>query len=172
MSWSPGSDREWRRLAVPHIAKLCTPTWPDSYRGHLVEISEFMVARVEGALTKGGQIKWSECRADCVIYFGRVPLCEISVTNPEREARAAKGYPQLRAQLERDPGYDAVPVVLKRLGEQFTVWDGHHRLRTYRQAQRQDIPSLVAWIVPGDGKVRLLRQQHPGTSAGLGTGSL
>lgn len=158
MTWRPGTDRGWREQAAPKIVEICDKaTWPSSFHGLLIEASEFAVSRIEGVLTKSGSIAWKDCKMDCVIYFDRVPLHNISVTNPQRMERARDGYPQLKADLA-DGRYDALPVVLMRLGGQFAVWDGHHRLVTYQSAGRIDVPAIVAWFIPGSGQVKVIRK--------------
>lgn len=155
VSWRPGSERGWRRLAIPHILALCQRTWHASYDHYVEDMSSFMVARIEAAMTGEGRYPWKDCKLDCSISFERVPLAGISVTNPQRVEMSVKGYPQLKEMLERDPARDSVPIICCRIGGRVIVWDGHHRLRTYDLAGRPDIPALVAHLTGGDGVVKI-----------------
>jgi hypothetical protein len=165
VTWAPVKDRGWRREAAPRIVTLCEKhsTWNPQYVNHLEEIVEFTVARVEGCM---GMMPSS----DCIVYFDRVPLPHITVTNPQRVEMAEKGFPILRTYLEDCPEVDSVPVVLRRVGGRFAVWDGHHRLRTYEQAHRMYIPAIVAWFVPGTGRVKVIEKREAAGS-GPETGS-
>lgn len=151
MTWVPGKDRGWRREAAPKIVDLAEGyrTWSHQYHDHLEGIVDFVVARIEGCMAAMRE-------SDCIVYFEKVPLHNITITNPERVEKSTKGYPQLQQILEYGREIDSVPVVLRRIGGQFAVWDGHHRLFTYQNARRSQIPAIVAWFVPGTGKVKVI----------------
>lgn len=157
-------DRDWRREAVLKIIDMCERTWDRSYDTSLLEIASFAAARIEGAMSRGGNVRWADCKVDCRISFERMPLSKINMINPERAERSVRGYPALREALVSNPRQDSVPIVCGRQGPNVAVWDGHHRLRTYELAGRSDIPAIVAEIVPGTGVVSLVRQ--PGRSPG------
>lgn len=149
MTWDPVKDRAWRREAVPRISEICQRTWHPQYENILEEIMEFTVARIEGCMAMMRN-------SDCIVYFDQVPLFNVTITNPERVEKSEKGYPQLQQILQYDRSIDSLPVVLRRIGGKFAVWDGHHRLFTYQNAGRSRIPAIVAWFVPGTGRVKVI----------------
>lgn len=171
MSWSP-IDRDWRREAIIQIISMCERTWDKSYDTSLIEIASFAAARIEGAMSRGGNVRWADCRVDCLISFERVPLSRINIINPERVERALRGYPALRESLTRNPRQDSVPIVCGRQGPNMAVWDGHHRLRTYELAGRTDIPAIVAEIVTGTGLVRLANSRRDASQGPVSDGGL
>lgn len=159
MSWSP-ADRDWRRDAILRIIEICDRTWEQAYDTSLLEITSFACARIEGAMSRGGNVRWADCKVDCRVSFERMPLDKINMINPERAERSAKGYPVLREALISNPRMDSVPIVCGRQGMNVAVWDGHHRLKTYELAGRRDIPAIVAEIVPGTGLVSLANSRR------------
>lgn len=149
----PSLDRDWRRSAAPKLVEICTQTWPSKYNNNLEAIVKFAVARAEAAMSKAAGSDGGG--SDCRFYFTRLPLFNITVKNSARWEHAEKGYPQLKSYLEQNSDGDSVPIVCGRIGHRFAVWDGHHRLRTYQQALRPDIPALIVWIVPGTGTAKI-----------------
>lgn len=147
MSWRPAKDREWRRAAFPEVIAICRRTWHSRYSDTLEDIVKFVLARVEGFV--GPKI-------DVQISFERVPLDSIQVTNPEREEISLRGYPALRETLKRHPRVDSVPIVVGRIDRTTVLWDGHHRVSTYRLVGRANVPAVVVSLLPGDGEVRVM----------------
>ena len=157
MSWSPRADRTWRKRALPEVVSICRRTWAAKYQNIVEEIASFALSRADGAAVKG--------TSDCQISFERIRLSDISVRNPERAEHAADGYPLLREFLVVHPKADAVPIVCSRSNGRIAVWDGHHRVRTYELAGREDIPAIVLEFVPGSGHVRVIPSRNgPKTS--------
>ncbi len=155
--WRPATlGQEWRAPALDAFWDIAKRTWLSSYQEEARSIASFMLARIEGVMTKNGARAFADCPVDCVLSFERVRHSDVTGRNPLREQTVKPGgYPSLAEFLRKYPHLDSIPISCARMNGKITVWDGHHRLRTYEVAGRDDLPSFFATFISGDGLITL-----------------
>lgn len=146
--WNPRIDRNWRIPAHSQVSNLCVGTWHQSYNTQVTKIVSFVLGRVEAIAVR-------ETNHDFVISYGRINLDDITHINPGRDFKSLRGLPDLLKRIKDNAVYDSVPVVCFKTGDKNVIWDGHHRLRTYRMAERKDIPAVIVEQTAGSGYVTI-----------------
>lgn len=123
--------------------------WAARYSGDARAQLRFVIARVDGVMQRRGDF-------DCEISFEWARIGSIATVDPMRQSTVKPGgYPSLTEKLGMDPNVWSVPLSLAvSTSEGRVLWDGHHRLESYRKSSRTLVPAWLARFSPGAGEVK------------------